>query len=797
MKPAPRFTRRGLFDTKKAHLEFVRNLFLCYNSASMAPSSRSSRRRYHDRRLTERERSREPRPPHLKPETWRGIAIVILLVTAAITGLSVAGQAGGMGNAIAQGLGILFGAQRYLVPLYFAAVGIVLLFPERFVVSAARWVGLTLAVISAAGLLQMAQPLGSFSQAAANGRGGGFLGVMLDNPLRSAFGALAAGIIMAGLLLVGLLVLFNTTPHGIVGQGNIFSRFFSSIRGWMWRRRLATDDQAGPAADDEAAFTARDMNEGEEEVNEEQAPAPEDDDEETAIAAPVKPVKRPRRNIAIPIDLLDGTTSQPTSGNIDDKKEKIRKTLENFGISVEMDDVNIGPTVTQFTLKPAEGVRLNQITALNNDLALALAAHPIRIEAPIPGKSLVGIEVPNESVATVRLREILSSGVFKERKSNLTFSLGKDVSGQPWTADLDPLPHLLIAGATGSGKSVMVNGLIVSLLYSNSPDDLKFILVDPKRVELSMYNGIPHLLTPVINDTTKTINALRWVVSEMDRRYSVLQNAGKRNIGSYRQAGGDLPYIVVVIDELADLMSVAANEVEGAIVRLAQMARAVGIHLVLATQRPSVDVITGLIKANVTARAAFTVASQVDSRTILDMSGAEKLLGKGDMLFISADLSKPKRIQGAFVSEQEVERVAQFLRARSGEPDYQQEIVEKTQPMIGGSLEDLGEDELLAQAKEAILQAGKASASYLQRRLRIGYARAARLLDLLEEQGFIGPGEGAKPREVYGAIPSGSDMTADLKAEENIPLADSEAEETGDSDEPSEEEPADDDKPLA
>jgi S-DNA-T family DNA segregation ATPase FtsK/SpoIIIE len=399
-------------------------------------------------------------------------------------------------------------------------------------------------------------------------------------------------------------------------------------------------------------------------------------------------------------------------------------------------------------------VRLAQIAALNNDLALALAAHPIRIEAPIPGKSLVGIEVPNQSVALVNLRDILSSDSFKNRKSDLTFSLGKDVSGAPWVTNLDTLPHLLIAGATGSGKSVQINGLILSLLYSNSPDDLKLILVDPKRVELSLYNDIPHLRTPVITDTTKTINALRWAVSEMDRRYQVLQNAGKRNIASYRQeVNDDMPYYVIIIDELADLMTVAAKEVEAAIIRLAQMSRAVGIHLVLATQRPSVDVITGLIKANVTARIAFSVASQTDSRTILDTSGAEKLLGKGDMLFVSAELSKPKRLQGAYVSEKEVERVTQFLKQR-GKPDYLTDIVEKAAPMVGGSMEDLGDDELMTQSREIILQTGKASTTLLQRRLRLGYARAARIMDLLEEQGFIGPGSGAKPREIYGTSTS-------------------------------------------
>jgi len=465
-----------------------------------------------------------------------------------------------------------------------------------------------------------------------------------------------------------------------------------------------------------------------------------------------EPVKKVHRKIEMPTNLLENHQSKPIQSRIEEKKELIRKTLETFGIAVTMGDVNVGPTVTQFTLKPAEGVKLSQITTLLNDLSLALAAHPLRIEAPIPGMSLVGIEVPNESVAIVNLREIIESESFKKRKSNLTFALGKDVSGKPWTANLDPMPHLLIAGATNSGKSVMLNSLIVSLLYANSPDDLKFILIDPKRVEFTVYNDVPHLLTPVITETQKTVNALRWIVGEMDRRFQVLSNSGKRNIHAYHQeVSDDMPYIVVVIDELADLMAVAAQEVEGAIIRLAQMARAVGIHLVVATQRPSVNVITGLIKANITARIAFSVASAIDSRTILDLSGAEKLLGKGDMLFVSSDLSKPKRIQGAYLSDQEIARVAEHLKEQ-GKPDYISDVTEKpnagTLVTTDGDFDEFGEDELLAEAKDLILRSGKASASFLQRRLRVGYARAARILDLLEERGIIGPGDGAKPREI-------------------------------------------------
>lgn len=739
--------------------------------------SRAAEEKHERRALAAMPAGRQERPaPKLSPETRHAVTIVVMFILAAVLALCVFSGAGTVGRAIGDGLGTLVGWQRYTIWLYLAVMGVLLLFPERFHTTLAQWIGFYLAIITGSGILQLFLPLRDSITRAIAGEGGGYVGVLIDYPLRSGFGSIAAGVIMAGLFIIALLMMFNTTLRGLGQRANIPGQLAARVRHRWWQRKLSQENglnetpaeveegEVAPGFNKEALGDAG---------NEEAGSGSESETEEEMVPLPQKPVKKEKRQIVIPLDLLDLSTGKPTSGNIEANKEKIRKTLENFGIAVEMGDVNVGPTVTQFTLKPNEGVRLAQIAALNNDLALALAAHPIRIEAPIPGKSLVGIEVPNQSVALVNLRDILSADSFKNRRSDLTFSLGKDVSGSPWVANLDPLPHLLIAGATGSGKSVQINSLILSLLYSNSPDDLKLILVDPKRVELSLYNEIPHLLTPVITDTTKTINALRWVVSEMDRRYQVLQNAGKRNIASYRkEVNDDLPYIVVVIDELADLMSVAAKEVEGAIVRLAQMARAVGIHLVLATQRPSVDVITGLIKANITARIAFSVASQIDSRTILDTSGAEKLLGKGDMLYVSAELPKPKRLQGAYVSEKEVERVTQFLKQR-GKPDYMTDIVEKAAPMVGGSMEDLGDDELMTQAREIILQTGKASTTLLQRRLRLGYARAARIMDLLEEQGFIGPGSGAKPREVYGSstsVAAGVPVDPrDLPVEEDTP----------------------------
>lgn len=477
-----------------------------------------------------------------------------------------------------------------------------------------------------------------------------------------------------------------------------------------------------------------------------------------------KPPKRPFK--PFPLTLLAGDEGKPETADLQHAARTIRDTLSSFGIEVTMHDVHVGPTVTQFTMKPAEGVRLNQITTLQSDLSLALAAHPLRIEAPIPGKSLVGIEVPNKRVATVRLRGMLKSQEMKESmaKGGLQLPLGRNVSGAAEVKNLAKMPHVLIAGATGSGKSVCINSLLVGLLYQYGPERLRMILVDPKKVELTNYNGIPHLLTPVITEADKTVNALRWAVNEMERRFKALAEVGKRDIQSYNESIEDdqrLPYIVIVIDELADLMAVSANEVEAAIVRLAQMARAVGMHLVLATQRPSVNVITGLIKANVPARIAFTVASQVDSRTIIDGAGAEKLLGNGDMLYVTSDVAQPRRVQGAYVDDDEIAKVKEYIE-RYGAPEYDETV---TSPptgsrVQGGTAGADPEDDLYEEAKQTVIQTGKASASYLQRKLRIGYARAARLLDMLEERGVVGPADGAKPRDVYVQVDDGTQADA-------------------------------------
>lgn len=432
----------------------------------------------------------------------------------------------------------------------------------------------------------------------------------------------------------------------------------------------------------------------------------------------------------------------------------IEKTLESFGIAARVAEVNLGPAVTQYALEIALGTKVSRITALSNDLALALAAPTgqIRIEAPIPGRSLVGIEIPNRSLEFVTLKTMLSSPSIQNAKSKLTVALGLDVSGNPLVCDIAKMPHVLIAGTTGSGKSVLINSFIASLLFRTTPNEVKLILIDPKRVELIVYNGIPHLLTPVIVDVDKILSSLKWAMSEMERRYKLFASAGVRNIDGYNEFSGfqALPYIVIFVDELADLMAYAPVEVEDAICRLAQMARATGIHLVVSTQRPSVDVITGLIKANIPCRVAFNVSSMVDSRVIIDMPGAEKLLGRGDMLFIPPDQAKPTRVQGTFVSEKEIQKLVDFLKEKNLPVQYTEEIT--TMPLVfkksGGTTAEDGKDELFEEAIKIVCQYDRASASLLQRRMSIGYARAARILDQLEEAGIVGPGEGSKPRDV-------------------------------------------------
>jgi S-DNA-T family DNA segregation ATPase FtsK/SpoIIIE len=453
------------------------------------------------------------------------------------------------------------------------------------------------------------------------------------------------------------------------------------------------------------------------------------------------------------LDLLNHNQDKSDAGDVEGNAQTIKETFENFNIPVEMEGANIGPRVTQYTLKPAAGVKLTKIAALENNIALDLAAESIRIEAPIPGKKAVGIEVPNIKGATVRLSSIMESKEWQQSRGPLTFAVGKDIAGTPIVSNLGDLPHLLVAGQTKSGKSVMINTILTSLLYRNSPADLKLVLIDPKLVELKPYDDIPHLLTPVITDPEKTISALKWTVAEMERRYKALSEVHRRNIEEYNALKKEegMPYIVIVIDELADLMMTAGRDIEALIVRIAQKARAVGIHLILATQSPRVTVITGLIKANVPARIAFTVSQEVESRIILDQSGANKLLGQGDMLFLTSDMPKSKRVQGSLITSEETLKVNDFLRMQRS-PQYDDEVI--SQPVQlngrGGVVAEIeGADEpMFKDAVGVVIQAGKASTSLLQRRLRIGYGKAARLIESMEEQGIVGPADGSRPREV-------------------------------------------------
>lgn len=692
-----------------------------------------------------------PRPQlNLKTETRKGVAVVFFCVISILIILSLFGSAGSFGSILNKILRLAFGWMAYGVPAVFLLVAAALFRQpkgeEYNTVSTHAYVGGVLLMLSLTNFLHLIvlrKDLNAAFDLVKQGIGGGYLGLLVSYPLMHVMGFAATLIILIAAVLISFIVTFNIS---------ILDWFRKTPKGQG--KKLASGLRINNGVPE--GFSKENISELNKTVAKEQLEPVVHNLEDLKLAKKSPVFRSEDRNWKFPtLDLLDEAKTKVDSGNIEANVAIIQKTLNDFGIEVEMGEVNVGPTVTQYTLRPAVGIKLSQIGALQNDLALALAAHSIRLELPIPGKALVGIEIPNKSAAFVRVREIIGSSIFNEHPSKLAFTLGRDVAGHPMIADLVRMPHLLVAGATGTGKSVCINSLLISFLYRATPAEVKFLIIDPKRVELSLYNGLPHLLTPVVTDHQKAVNALKWTVAEMDRRYKLLSEVHKRNIAEYNQSALiRLPYIIVVVDELADLMSLAQNEVEAAIVRLAQMARAVGIHLVVATQRPSVDVITGLIKANITARIAFAVASQVDSRTILDISGAEKLLGSGDMLYVTAELSKPKRVQGAYVMEKEIKRVTDFLRRQVSEVVYDEEILEKSPRGVSSGYDPASfadEDELINEAVEVVRAAGKASSSLLQRRLRIGYARAARLLDILEERGIVGPGEGAKPREVYGA----------------------------------------------
>jgi len=692
---------------------------------------------------------------YLPEEIKKYIFGIIIILLALILALSFFEKAGIAGKAIFSTLHYLFGKSVFLLPLILVLGSLVFFFSRYKKFLGGVFLAIILLILGISAILECLSPAQNQ---------GGYLGHFISLPFLKLFGSPVTEIIFAFIIICGGLIFgYLLTPHHFLTEEEklrlreerpLIARVFKKVVGGV--PKFKVKEVEPPATFGKEPQIVKE--------------SPLELKAKTLLPLPSKVAGGAEYPIPL-LDLLEEEKGIPLAGDVRTNSTIIKKTLENFEIPVEMSEINIGPTVTQYTLKPADGIKLSKITTLSNDLALSLASHPIRIEAPIPGKSLVGIEVPNRLRTQVRLRNLVASPQFQNAPSNLTFTLGRDVSGNPVYADLARMPHLLVAGSTGTGKTIFLNSLILSLIYRNSPETLRFILIDPKRVEFPVYNELPHLLCPVILEPQRTVNALKWLIQEMDRRFDVLSGAKARDIASYneialRNQEGPMPYIVLIVDELADLMAARGKEVEAGIVRLAQMARAVGIHLVVATQRPSVEVITGLIKANITSRVTFQVASQVDSRTVLDMAGAEKLLGLGDLLFVSAEISKPVRIQGAYVSEKEVKRVINYINSKwRGMVEEGEKTALEKEMLENGLSEDLakgleapeteiesfygGEDPLYEEAKKVVIEAKKASASLLQRRLRIGYARAARLIDMLEDREVVGPADGAKPREVY------------------------------------------------
>ncbi|MDO8504252.1 MAG: DNA translocase FtsK [Candidatus Liptonbacteria bacterium] len=689
-----------------------------------------SKKKYKENKIEEKENTKEEKEERLRPHVKESIWAVAYIGLGIILALAIFDIAGPAGELLKNGLTKLFGVGYYFLPIALFGLAAIFLSSRKKRLVGITSLGVALGVLSLLGLIEVFAP----------GRGG-LLGLTFGS-LKYIFGNVASAVINFSIFCIGMLVAMN----------------LSLKFDWLKKEGGGEEEIEIPEEPEEES-----EGEGEEKKNEKRGGA-EIEIKEAKSKFGVftgKKFASPKvENYTLPpLSLLQSNVEKPTTGDLRANANIIKRTLESFGISVEMGEINIGPKVTRYTLKPAEGMKLSRITALGQDLSLALAAHPIRLEAPIPGKALVGIEVPNKTAALVRLGSLMGYKEFSQT-GLLSFALGRDVTGEPIFADIAKMPHILVAGATGSGKSVVIHSILISLLFRHSPATLRLILVDPKRVELSSYAGIPHLISPVITENKKAMGVFRWALSEMDRRYEVLQKAGNRDIKSYNEAHKDemLPNILIVIDELADLMSTYGREVEGSIVRLAQMARATGLHLILSTQRPSVEVITGLIKANIPTRIALQVASQIDSRTILDSAGAEKLLGGGDLLYTSAELSKPKRIQGSYVTEDEINKVADFIR----ENNDAELVVGESNLAIPGTTGEAGDakdpfesyleddsDELYDEAVRVVSEAQKASASLLQRRLSVGYARAARLLDIMEAKGVIGPGDGAKPREVF------------------------------------------------
>lgn len=757
--------------------------------------------------------------PALGSDAKRGIAAVFLFAFAILCLLSFIGQAGSFGKLVDQGVGLTVGWSKWLLLPLLPLIGYsIVRRHETSLSDVIKYTGLGFAFFAFLGLshLFLGESTKELKAVAIAREGGGYTGYFLASLLSGAMGKIAAFVVLFTLFVSGVIAAFNVsllhwfeeitarfrkekeaTPSEGDAEGSETAES-PQVQDAALSLEGALSNSASESISDGNTHTSAPAEQSEhegqptgniqnirfaendDEDKDEQAAAlasPQGDDETVLVPAFIRPRRRKLNWEFPPLELLAASDAKGGGGDIEQGKDIIVRTLKHFHIDVEPGEVQVGPTVTQYTFRPAVGVKISSITPLAQDLALALAAQHIRIEAPIPGKSLIGVEVPNKAKVNVRLRELLQSREFKEQrlKSSLTIVLGQDVSGKYIYADLGRMPHLLIAGTTRSGKSVSINTLILSLLYQNSPEDLKFIFVDPKRVELSLYKGIPHLKTDVIVDNHKVVNALKWAVSEMERRYKTLESAGSRDIHSYREkiARGEkkrvvdsetsevreeelspMPQIVIVIDEMADLMVAHGKEVEASIILLAQKGRAAGIHLVLATQRPEVNVVTGLIKANMPARISFKLKSQIDSRTILDTGGAEKLLGNGDMLYSSAEASSLQRIQGVFVSEDEVKKVVDFVlrqKAEKGLDEIGEDFGGGDEHPIdldntAGSDED-EHDPIYQAAKKLVVETQRASTTYLQTFLKIGYPKAARVMQTLEQRGVVGP-EINKKREV-------------------------------------------------
>ena len=631
----------------------------------------------------------------------------------------------------------LFGWSSYIIPAIVLFIGAGLFRQKTPYLSPARILGILVLILAISSFIGMFEP----GNAALGFSRGGFFGLLISRFIVSYFGRLGGYIIFITFITLSCALVTETLISSFL-DGTI-SKAKSLLQSVSFKKAVEVTPllKAKPAFQEKPKIALRDLPEAKPKIQVKAKPQ--------EIAGPkARPQELKIGDYHLPsLDLLDSPPpleARQIKEDLEASARILEETLEDFNISAKVTDIERGPVITRYELEPAAGVKLNRIVALSDDIALAMKAQSVRIIAPIPGKGRVGVEVPNSQSSFVYLKEVLSANIFQQAKSVLTLALGKDISGQPMIADLDDMPHLLIAGTTGSGKTVCVNSLILSLLFRATPNDLKFLMIDPKMVELMPFNSLPHLLCPVVTDAKKTSVALNWVVNEMEERYQLLAKAGLRNIEAYNEKQEKLPYIVVIIDEFADLMNVASDQIENAVTRLAQLSRAVGIHLILATQRPSVNVITGVIKANLPARISFKVASKVDSRTVLDMNGADKLLGKGDMLFLRPGESKLIRIQGTLVSDKEINRVVDFIKAQ-GEPVYDEEVLKEQRKLFltGGQ-----KDELYDEAVRIIMESNQASVSILQRRMRLGYTRAARIIDTMEQEGLVGPYEGSKPRKI-------------------------------------------------